>query len=1622
MNDMVFGIKLTADGKQLVAEVGASADAINRLNGAVKINQVDAAKMNAEAGRSSDALRQASTSTDALAQSQQRSAAEVQRVTDALARNAASVQAYKDRMRESASVNAQTSSSVTKLLDRYDQQGAKLRQLKGDFEALNRAARSGNVAMRDDGRLDMVYAKMKKEIDATTGSVENFSGKAVKGMNKTRHASAGMKRELMVIGHEVLTGDISRLPGSFMVLAESFPKLITPLNIGIVGLGAAVFGLGYALKSSVHDIELMNNALVLNNEYAGMSSQGMDMLAFSMTNSGKITIGTSREIVTAMVSSGRIGVNAIGKIADLSASYAAATGADISKIAPDLIRLFADPLKGAEELNKRMHYLTVADLDYIESLTRVGNVQDAQIFSAEKFNVQLKKQKIHVSGLALAWRDFTNDFAKIADAALGAPHQTKINRSQSENDAAAAKQKADQEALWVREQLKQTDSYKIKQLQADMDRLNAQKQTVQVKERELQLTKQINQISEKMVKGKHPAAASEYDKLMARLKGDTITSSADAQGVQNGYNKSQINALKVFASPVWAKATDAERLNIAKELESQIANDALTASIKQKNKATVDAAKAAADELKHYDAITLAANDRISVLNAEAAANHRLTQSERELAVYQERIKNGKTGLVGDQVAAHEAQLKANVDAQALAAGNAEKRRSDAAAQKQVAANFKDVFSQVFAPNSDVMQVAGHNFGTALKTSLTDSFSSAIFTKPLASFTNGLSSSLTKAMSGNFKGMTSADKGSLYLAVAATAVGYLGSKDTQVTAAQRQSLQGSGSVLGDYNAKSASIAKGIEVIAAASMASTPVTESMAASLKSVDKNMSDFLTVAVKSMGGSFSGNMGITPGVMSNPALRDTGIVAGATSGAAIGSYFGPWGTVIGGALGALGGATSKTDRAISDKGLQINGTLGDFRQGGGSINQYVSGVDNSSSMFGLYSSSAPWRKQQAVGGDVNGAFANIFTGIATTFKTAATAMGKDSTTFDAQMNKMSVNIGDLSLMNLSVPDQQTAIMNAISKTTDAMALQLFPQMQQFNVAGEGMAQTAIRVVAQNEAVTTALNHMGGAQRVVSSGTFKLTDELTRAAGGLDKLLPAMAQFTKFYTTSSQQLSNSYAKSKFSGTVLSALVNDKTTATQMANYVRAAFASGITPESKMQILDASNSFSAFLTSMQTGIDKLRQSYDSVISSRDGLVSSVKSIQQFNAGLADFRRSVAVDMAAQTNPLAGYQSAKLVFSDIAAKAAAGDTVAQNRLQGAGQNLLAESKATASYSQYQADMASVLNATSNTISYNDSMIQNGMDMLSALDTLNNISDVVRQNTWATNLTTIDLAKNVAGYAAATNQFALDSASASDAANNSLTDYIGRTDANMKALISAIQKPVSVSVAVTGGSGSTQASVAVDAVVANQPAPPVTTILPTKAAPVVLPPPPPPPALPTAPVYGPDNPDPVHVKAKADALLALTNLGATFAARMNTGGRSLQELISANQNGTLSKGLRRQIAPYLFEYTNKQAVYNALPSFDVGTNARQITRNTVAQVHANEEIKPAAFVDLDKSAREQTNNLLSRLLASNESLTGQVAALKDAQDKSSGKLVTAAEKTASLLNEVTAGGNAMAVQIV
>ncbi len=291
-----------------------------------------------------------------------------------------------------------------------------------------------------------------------------------------------------------------------------------------------------------------------------------------------------------------------------------------------------------------------------------------------------------------------------------------------------------------------------------------------------------------------------------------------------------------------------------------------------------------------------------------------------------------------------------------------------------------------------------------------------------------------------------------------------------MSAAEVQKKQGTGTVLGDSEAKSDSVKKALDLIGKNSDVTLVYTQQMARSLQSIESGIGG-LANAVFRANGAASGN------------------VAGFQNSKEIGgTLLNKIDTMLGGIVGTIlsilpKGISNKISefvfgsvtKTLIDSGFLARGTFGQLSQGQG-LQQYGTVKTEEKGMLGgLFGGNDTHTDPiyEALSTDMQRQFALIFTGIGTSLRAAASVLGMDGDTVLAALNKINIDL-PLSLKDLKGAELETAINNWISGIGDTVAEQVIPGLKEFQHVGEGYYETIIRVATGLESARATMESLG--------------------------------------------------------------------------------------------------------------------------------------------------------------------------------------------------------------------------------------------------------------------------------------------------------------------------------------------------------------------------------------------------------------------------------------------------------------------------------------------------------------------------------------------------------------------
>lgn len=224
----------------------------------------------------------------------------------------------------------------------------------------------------------------QQQYDGALASLTTRFGKSGEAAAVSALGTAQARRELIVLGHEAMTGNFSRMPGSFMVLANRMGATATmfgPITAGLVAVGAGAAVLG-VMVAHAEEFNRVLNSMQVQLEATGrgsmMSNQDLTALIDQMAAMPGMSKDAAEKTLSVFAQTHAIGAPLFKDLALLVNDFAAATGETAPAAAKKLAAAFADPAAGAKTLEKEFGTLTASQVLNIEQMMKQNDLAGAQ--------------------------------------------------------------------------------------------------------------------------------------------------------------------------------------------------------------------------------------------------------------------------------------------------------------------------------------------------------------------------------------------------------------------------------------------------------------------------------------------------------------------------------------------------------------------------------------------------------------------------------------------------------------------------------------------------------------------------------------------------------------------------------------------------------------------------------------------------------------------------------------------------------------------------------------------------------------------------------------------------------------------------------------------------------------------------------------------------------------------------------------------------------------------------------------------------------------------------------------------------------------------------------------------
>lgn len=282
------------------------------------------------------------------------------------------------------------------------------------------------------------------------------------------------------------------------------------------------------------------------------------------------------------------------------------------------------------------------------------------------------------------------------------------------------------------------------------------------------------------------------------------------------------------------------------------------------------------------------------------------------------------------------------------------------------------------------------------------------------------------------------------------------------------SNQGTGTVFGDSEAQSASIANSIDILSDNSDLMLPLTSAMLRSLKNIESSIGGVTNLILRGdLGGDFS-NLefdGMLTGVIGTA----TNFFVKVTNDIEKVLTFGLFDKLGIGGLGTsivssiVGGLFGKTSQKVTASGLYADDqTLGDILSNGLNLKQYADVKTTKKSWFS--SSSSTSTKYAEADEELQNQFTLIFSGLYDSILAATDILGADMSAVENNLENAVVSIGKINLKGLSGEEIQEKLEAVFGAAADDLAKQAFGGLEDFQSVGEGYYETLVKVASAVE------------------------------------------------------------------------------------------------------------------------------------------------------------------------------------------------------------------------------------------------------------------------------------------------------------------------------------------------------------------------------------------------------------------------------------------------------------------------------------------------------------------------------------------------------------------------------
>jgi phage-related minor tail protein len=268
-----------------------------------------------------------------------------------------------------------TAGALSELAQQSNLTGGQIRALIATFRLASDAATTGEVPL---GRLTIQALKLGKAFGAESGGISGIFG------------GVGRVLASVITPARLAAGAVAGIAIAGTTAYDAWIKGQKQLEVGLFGAGRA----------------------------AGATVADLNRIAEAGAAAGRVSVAAARDMETAFLRTGRIGKDNFADLIAVAKNYAVTVGSDVDAAVKTLTEAFADPVRGADQLNAQLGFLDDKTRAYIRRLAEQNDRTGAQRVLLEAMRGSLANAETATTALGRAW-DAVKRSASDAYDALG---------------------------------------------------------------------------------------------------------------------------------------------------------------------------------------------------------------------------------------------------------------------------------------------------------------------------------------------------------------------------------------------------------------------------------------------------------------------------------------------------------------------------------------------------------------------------------------------------------------------------------------------------------------------------------------------------------------------------------------------------------------------------------------------------------------------------------------------------------------------------------------------------------------------------------------------------------------------------------------------------------------------------------------------------------------------------------------------------------------------------------------------------------------------------------------------------------------------------------------------------